>query len=613
MAAKTDSTTPRSVSPWYEKGLKIERSTQPPKGFDVRTKRPDITRENFLEAVDNSSVPQEALMCYANFVYDSIRRKEGEKAWLIPLLELKRVGESLIRLIYGTTKPSKRYQPFYIRRRVKQKHLQTQAILESIFDADPTDQCHLRYIATATNLPNEKEQLNASMAKLRSIVVNQPGVLQEVLSGTPDLRERLIDYCVQVMGLYKKPFDTPFLFKVTGTPAFLIDLTEFFDDNYLPTMETLNQMFRDKVKLRGQNTYKKELFSVTNLVKKGVLGSTGNNETFAQDLVRFFYEILHDDTVIGRKNQVIERVEEINPYLLRTRMTTQQKPHLDSPMGALPELGLTEEDTPQAGKTRRSGRAMKTKPNYKESDDDDWTESNTDRITVLDNSSPTSTTVEITEEDHSTRTYLPWSFDIPLIKDPFYLNLWLIDHKSAVNFMKRNKRSKTTTPLVWQIGIRLQIPSKFAFLWRNDLVHSGCYAGPDKKTKPSNDDDAVHVGVGKSTKRPPVPNRISTEEPSVSNCERMHAYLPTSEQWLTDLETRTPSTFGYLNVFTPFDGTLASSKKRHEEHERNQAVPDLASYLYWYNGDPPNKILTTGKKLPENYRDMLSRAAKSGK
>ena len=56
-----------SVSPWYDKELKIDPSAKLPTGFGVLSSRDDITRDNLLVAISNQSVPSEAVMCYAVF------------------------------------------------------------------------------------------------------------------------------------------------------------------------------------------------------------------------------------------------------------------------------------------------------------------------------------------------------------------------------------------------------------------------------------------------------------------------------------------------------------------------------------------------------------------
>lgn len=103
----------------------------------------------------------------------------------------------------------------------------------------------------------------------------------------------------------------------------------------------------------------------------------------------------------------------------------------------------------------------------------------------------------------------------------------------------------------------------------------------------------------------------------VSNCERMHAHLPTTKHWLTDLATRTPSTYGVLNVLTPFDSTLALSKKRAKELKRNKsrALPVLASFIFFPDGMPCSEVLKTSNKteMPRNRGEMISDAKMTGK
>lgn len=246
MEAKTDSTAERAISPWYEKELKMNESTGPPTGFDIRTKRTDITKENFLQAIDNSSVPQEALMCYATFVFESIRRNKGESECFAPILEVKSVGESLLRLVYGQTRPSRMYRPSVIKRALNSKRKSTQQILHSIFEGNPNDQDHLHYITRAVLLSADQDKIDSSLARLRDVANNRGDAYKDLLSERPNIRNLLVEYCVKVLHLYGKTFDTPFLFKVRGTPAFLVDLHGFFDNEYFPSNETLDRMFEEK-------------------------------------------------------------------------------------------------------------------------------------------------------------------------------------------------------------------------------------------------------------------------------------------------------------------------------------------------------------------------------
>ena len=63
------------VSPWYNRDLKFNNKTKPPSGFGIYTRRDDINEAEFLRAIDNQSVPREAVLCYANLVCDSIKHK----------------------------------------------------------------------------------------------------------------------------------------------------------------------------------------------------------------------------------------------------------------------------------------------------------------------------------------------------------------------------------------------------------------------------------------------------------------------------------------------------------------------------------------------------------
>ena len=298
------------------------------------------------------------------------------------------------------------------------------------------------------------------------------------------------------------------------------------------------------------------------------------------------YEILYDDTTVGRKGQNPDRVEEIRPYLLRTKKTSQQRPHLDSEMGTKTELAsnIEADDT---SRTRKSKRARKKVATY----DDNFVAEE-----------PTKCDVVVTDDDRMTRMYLPWSLDIPIIQDSLFLNLWLIDHEDAVRFMTRqSKCDKNTTPENWQIGIRIQIPHGCVFLWRNDLVHSGCYAGENIKKTTSGDFDAMHVGIGGEQ-----------GEMIVSNCKRMHAYLPTTSNWVEDLRSRSPLTYGVTNVITPFDGTLGLSKIRVKEYQENKGkFPELVSFLFWPNKDICSKILKTSRAMPSNRTALFGKQAKT--
>ena len=471
-------------------------------------------------------------------------------------------------------------------------------MLSAIFAATPNDPDHLKYLASVVLTHDQQITINEikkeeyTIRLLHDLVDYQSGDWHDVLKDVglfddrAGIHSRVTGYCLNVVQLYGKAFLTTFLFKIRGQAAFLVNLKAFLDDSCLPTMDTLDQQFHEETKLQNTYTLKKELASVDALIEAEILCPPGRKETFAKDLVRLLYEILYDDTTIGRKGQSTERVEAISPYLLRTKKTTQQRPHLDSKMGTKTELASNVESV-DTSHTRRSKRARNTVATYNE-----------DAVSQ----EPTKQTIEITDDDRRTRTYLPWSIDVPLIQDCFYLNVWLIDHSDAKRFMTRQSAVDKTNPENWQIGIRIQIPPGAIFLWRNDLVHSGCYAGEDLRKKPSDHFDAVHVGVGGEQ-----------GEMIVSNCERMHAYLPTTSNWVEDLLSRTPSTYGTLDVFTPFDGTLGSSKIREwESKEYSGKIPELVSFLFWPNKDGCGTVLKTGRKFPKNRTAVFSKQAKTG-
>mmetsp|Transcript_37335 Transcript_37335/g.52709 ORF Transcript_37335/g.52709 Transcript_37335/m.52709 type:complete len:81 (+) Transcript_37335:311-553(+) len=80
----------------------------------------------------------------------------------------------------------------------------------------------------------------------------------------------------------------------------------------------------------------------------------------------------------------------------------------------------------------------------------------------------------------------------------------------------------------------------------------------------------------------------------------MHAYLPTTEKWLIDLGSRSPSTYGTKETFTKFNGTLKSSNKRLRERKDNQGrMAELSSFLYWPNGEKCSLQLMTKKKFKQ--------------
>ena len=143
------------------------------------------------------------------------------------------------------------------------------------------------------------------------------------------IQNRINGYCINVVQLYRKAFLAPFLFKFKKHAAFLVNLNAFLDNSCLPSMNTLNRVFREENKLQGTHNIKKELSSVDELVDQEILCPPGRKETFARDLIRLLYEILYDDTTVGHNGQNPDRVEEIRPYLLRTKKTSQQRPHLD--------------------------------------------------------------------------------------------------------------------------------------------------------------------------------------------------------------------------------------------------------------------------------------------
>ena len=192
-------------------------------------------------------------------------------------------------------------------------------------------------------------------------------------------------YCVSVVQQYKRAFLTPFLFKVKDHPAFLVDCSAFFDDSCLPSINVLSSLFPHcggrMEKLKDQDTFKKELEDLDELIRKQVLSPEGREHTFARDLIRFMYEILFDDTTIGCKGQDRERVKNVKPFLLKTRQTTQQIPHLDSEMGTITKLTV-EADTKDDTTTRKSKRARKKVTSYNEDEMCDTVEGST--ITIED-------------------------------------------------------------------------------------------------------------------------------------------------------------------------------------------------------------------------------------
>ena len=590
------------VSPWYDKQLEEDESANLPDGFRVVTARSDIHTNNFLVAISNQSVPPEAVMCYANFVCESILHGKKHQQFTMPATELKKVGDRLTELFYGDIyvwKKKSKQNPFcnsIARRAIEKNKIHPQRMLSAIFKAGLTNETgQLTNLAQTVIARQEREKVKGGPLKLLQVLSEtQPDSwdqkLQELGFGkdTTVIQRRVTGYCLTVLNLYGKAFFAPFLFKVKGHAAFLVNMKAFFDESCLPTMEVLNKQFKEGSKLNNQDTVKKELQSVSQLVKEKVISPPGREETFMPDLVRFLYEILGDDTTIGRKNQGNDTVENIAPYLLRTRQTTLQRAHLDSEMGTIGERGTVAKmglDL-EAGSTRRmSTRPRKVPRSYNEADDPDDPNDAKQKRTLLSQA----------EADRTTRTYLPWSMDIPLIDDSFFLNLWLIDHGAATKYIQNDNSTKINIKEDWQIGIRIEVPSGCVFLWRNDLVHSGCYAGPDLAKKRNPDAfDYVHP--------------VLESNSAVSNCERMHAYLPTTEHWQIDVETRTPSTYGILDVLTPFDGTLASSKKRREEKQANRckARAEMASYIYWPDGRHCCYVSKKSTQVPENRTERMS-------
>lgn len=516
----------------------------------------------------------------------------GKKGFTMPARDLKKLAEALLFFIYGDNGGTQvdRFKPFFIKKKIEKKAINVQMLLQVIFQNQTTDETHLEQFlgilfppVPKTRAPNP---IPDQIGELKKVALLPRGWREKLdLLGIASIgfHHRVVDYCSFVINLYKRAFLTPFLFKVHDQAAFIINMRSFFDESCLPTKRVLDEQFKTKDKLKDQDTYKRDLYSVTNLASKKILTPPGREDTFAASTVRFLYEILNDDTTVGRKGQAIDTVDRINPYLLRTARTTQQRPHLDSMMGSVTELGTRIDGTNDSG-LRKSKRARRSVDSYKE--DEEQTTANEH------------TRGKTNDENLNTRTYLPWSVDIPLVDDSFFLNLWLLDYGSTTASMRRTnlgkQRQAPKKPENWQIALRIEVPSYCVFLWRNDLVHSGCYAGRNIRHKIDNTFACVHVGTN-----PKEINEI------VSNCERMHAYLPTTEQWIIDLEERTPSTYGELKVFTPFDGTLATSMKRLDERTTfGSNIPVLASFLNWPNGDKCNKILPQKKGLPLNRSNI---------
>ena len=205
--------------------------------------------------------------------------------------------------------------------------------------------------------------------------------------------------------------------------------------------------------------------------------------------------------------------------------------------------------------------------------------------------------------------------DLPLIDDSFFLNMWLLDHDAATAFQKREKTTNKKGSIYrpgkpneiekWQVGMRIEIPPRYIFLWRNDIVHSGCYAGRDLIQPHSREYASVHVGIESDNE--------GEGKHCTSFCERMHCYLPTTPAWIADLKERSPSTYGTQLTFTPFDGTLSTSKKRNEEVQLgkfNNTVPVMASYLFWPSGESCGQVPRSSKTPVENRTKMFHNASK---
>lgn len=379
-------------------------------------------------------------------------------------------------------------------------------------------------------------------------------------------------------------------------------------------MDLLNHLFKENSKLKGDG-YRPLTYGAESLYPKG------REKTFVRDLVQFLYEILYDDTTVGSKGQEKDRVEDIKPYLLRTKRTTIQKPHLDSQMGDMTELGSSSPQNPNlSGAKRRSKRPKKVVKSYNE-DKEDRTAQQKDQ-----------TDPKEEEKDRKTISYLPWSIDLPLVNDSFFLNLWLIDHQAAGKYRTREQTTKKKENIWekgkpidnWQVGIRIEVPPRCIFLWRNDLVHSGCYAGRDVHKPVSHDFSSVHADKILPEQEEELKNQEKEKEPkedeekkiAVSHCERMHAFLPTSQAWIADLEARQPPTYGTLLAFTPFDGTLATLKKKTkelEEHKISNKVPVMADYPFWPHGWSCGQEPLSTKALLENKNMMIPNLARRGK
>ena len=122
------------VSPWYDKDLEVDKSAKLPTGFGVVTSRDDITKDNFLVAISNQSVPSEAVMCYATFLCKLIKHGKKQHQCTMSAPQLKRIGESLINLVHGKKKglTQKNTVPSVFSRAIQKKSKSTADVISNI-------------------------------------------------------------------------------------------------------------------------------------------------------------------------------------------------------------------------------------------------------------------------------------------------------------------------------------------------------------------------------------------------------------------------------------------------------------------------------------------------
>ena len=367
------------TSPWYEKKL-LSYSKPPPNGFDVFTVREDINKDNLLVAIDNKSVPEEAVNCYARLFCDEIKKQQNQKTppFHLKADTLKPIAETLITQVY-------------------QGHdINIIDLKKRDFRKKTTRNTSLPTLLSAILPPLQKDSESMFYSTNRIFPVTKGATetffqLLLTIPGRPDdykkifaefdqriqpvtVHNGVLEYCWDVISLYRKAFLTPFLFKVKGQPAFLVNTSHFINKTCLPSMNDLDKLFKENTKLKDQMTVKKELGTIDSMAEHKILSPKGRERTFAQDIVRFLYQILYDDTTVGRKGQEQERVQNINPYLLRTTKTTLQRPHTDSEMGEPSELGTESKDEDPIGTKRRSKHPKRNVASYNKDADDPTTQ-----------------------------------------------------------------------------------------------------------------------------------------------------------------------------------------------------------------------------------------------